>query len=221
MPVFFKENTMQHVTLSLLRHVAHLEFKSQMTVERPPVIFMQWWPAWFPYPSSWLKALGLAFPTWAGAVAFLSLEVWHFVFLFTRSTAIGSSSPPYFLRVAAMFLVASLIWYSLLVFLYSLLLRFLWREVPKSLKWLSSPKGWKSILCGWAITTLAVLVGAVPFLVFGFQSSDFILETMHKRLGIEAEQALEKMFVGWYVTAAYLYQALSVFKQQKQRIEHR
>lgn len=149
-----------------------------------------------------------------------SLEVWHFVFLFTRSTAIGSSSPPYFLRVAAMFLVVSLIWYSLLIFLYSLLLRLLWKEVPKSLKWLLPPKGWKSILCGWAITTLAVLVGAAPFLMFGFHSSDLILETMRKRLGIEAEQALEKMFSGWYVAAAYLYQAMNVFKQQKLKVKN-
>lgn len=178
------------------------------------------YPIWFPYPTSWLKALGLAFPTWAGATAMFSLEVWHFVFLFTRSTAIGASSPPYFLRVAAMFLVVSLIWYSLLIFLYSVLLRLLWKEVPKSLKWLLPPKGWKSILCGWAITTLAVLVGAAPFLMFGFHSSDLILETMRKRLGIDAEQALEKMFAGWYVTAAYLYQAMNVFKQQKLKVKN-
>jgi hypothetical protein len=108
----------------------------------------------------------------------------------------------------------------LLVFLYSLLLRFLWREVPKSLKWLLPPKGWKSILCGWAITTLAVLVGAVPFLMFGFNSSDLILESMRKRLGIEAEQALEKMFAGWYVTAAYLYQVINLFKEQKLKVKN-
>jgi len=178
------------------------------------------YPVLFPYPSSWLKALGLAFPTWAGATAMFSLEVWHFVFLFTRSTAIGGSAPLYFLRVAVMFLVVSLIWYSLLVFLYSLLLRFLWREVPKSLKWLLPPKGWKSILCGWAITTLAVLVGAVPFLMFGFNSSDLILESMRKRLGIEAEKALEKMFAGWYVTAAYLYQVINLFKEQKLKVKN-
>lgn len=37
---------------------------------------------WFPYPRAWLKALGLAVPTWTGATAIFSLEVWHFVFLF-------------------------------------------------------------------------------------------------------------------------------------------
>lgn len=35
---------------------------------------------WFPYPSSLLKALGLAIPTWVGATAVFSLEVWHGIF---------------------------------------------------------------------------------------------------------------------------------------------
>lgn len=43
---------------------------------------------------------------------------------------------------------------------------------------------------------------------------------MRKRLGIDAEQALEKMFAGWYVTAAYLYQAMNVFKQQKLKVKN-
>jgi ABC-type antimicrobial peptide transport system permease subunit len=37
---------------------------------------------WFPYPSSWLKALGLAVPVWIGAVAVFSLMSWQFIFLF-------------------------------------------------------------------------------------------------------------------------------------------
>ena len=38
MAVFFKEITIQHITRCVLRHLAHLEFKSQMTVKKPLVM---------------------------------------------------------------------------------------------------------------------------------------------------------------------------------------
>jgi hypothetical protein len=40
---------------------------------------------WFPYPSSWLKALGLTVPTWIGAVAAFNLLSWQFIFLYSHS----------------------------------------------------------------------------------------------------------------------------------------
>jgi len=38
---------------------------------------------WIPSPSCWLKAIGLAIPTWVGGggTAIFSLEVWHGIFL--------------------------------------------------------------------------------------------------------------------------------------------
>lgn len=131
-----------------------------------------------------------------------------------------SSSPQFFLLAAAGFLVASLIWYLLLIFLYSLFIRALWREVPKSLRWILPPKSRQAILYGWVVTTLAVLVGAAPFLILAFYSSDLILETMRKRGGIEPEQVIGKIFPGWYVTAAYLYQAKSLFRQRTRKTEN-
>lgn len=176
------------------------------------------WPVWFPYPSSWLKALGLAIPTWVGAVAFFSLEVWHSIFLFILSAVTRSSSPSFFLVFAVGFLVASLIWYLLLILLYSLLLRLLWQEVPQFLRWLKPPIRWRDILFGWAVSTLAVLVGAAPFLLLAFYSSDFIVETMRKRSGIATEAAIGKMFGGWYVTATYFYQMKSLLRPIWKRV---
>lgn len=47
---------------------------------------------WFPYPSSWLKALGLAVPFWMGAVGVFSLMSWQFIFLFILAVVNRSPS---------------------------------------------------------------------------------------------------------------------------------
>lgn len=177
-------------------------------------------PIWLPYPASCMKALGLAVPTWIGASAFFSLEVWHHVFLFvlvtfktytspegTYSIPIGLQSIPIgvvFLLFAAGFLVISLIWYLLLMLVYSLCLRLLWSEVPQFLQWIKPPRRRRDILFGWAASILAVLIGAAPFLLVTFYSSDSIWNTMERK-GIDTEEAIGKMFSGWYVTAVYLY----------------
>lgn len=161
---------------------------------------------WLPSPSAWLKALGLAVPTWVGAVAVFSLEVWHFIFLLILAVGKHSSSATsVFLAFAAGFLAVSLVWYLLLVLLYSLLLRSLWLELPQFLHWIKPPSRWRDIFFGWAVSTLAVLVGAAPFLMVAFYSSKLILETM-QQWGLTDEDIIGKMFIGWYVTAAYLYQ---------------
>ena len=177
-----------------------------------------------------MKALGLAVPTWIGASAFFSLEVWHHVFLFalaifktytfpegTYSIPIGLQSIPIgvvFLLFAAGFLVISLILYLLLVLLYSLFLRLLWSEVPQFLQWMKPPCRRRDLLFGWAASTLAVLIGAAPFLLITFYSSNLIWETIQRR-GLDTEEAIGKMFSGWYITAVYLYHLRSLVSQPK------
>lgn len=174
---------------------------------------------WLPYPSSWLKALGLAVPVWTGAVAVLSLISWQFIFLFILAVIAHSPVPNIFLVIAAGVLIASLIWYLVLTLLYSLFLRLLWREVPKSLGWLKPPKSWGSIFFGWVVSTLAASIPALlllPYSSYSFYSSDRFSEILEKLKYVEfTDEAIGKMFVGWYVTAAYLYQARSLLRSRR------
>lgn len=92
------------------------------------------WSAWFPYPSSWLRALSLAVPTYAGVVV-LSLEVWRSLCWFILATATKSSEPHFFLLLSGGWLVASLIVYLVMVVLYSFLLRLVWKKAPDRTGW--------------------------------------------------------------------------------------
>lgn len=173
---------------------------------------------WLPYPSSWLKALGLAVPIWIGAVGVFNLMSWQFIFLYILAVVNRSPIPDIFLIFAAVTLIASLIWYLVLTLLYSLFLRLLWREVPKSLGWLKPPKSWGSIF-GWVVSTLAASIPALlllPYSSYSFYSSHRFSEILEKLKYVEfTDEAIEKMFVGWYVTAAYLYHIRSLFRSKR------
>lgn len=161
---------------------------------------------WIPSPSCWLKAMGLAIPVWVGGTAIFSLEVWHGTFLVIL--AAFNSAPLTVIKglslFAVGFLFVSLVWYLLIVVLYSLTLRFLWKELPQFLHWLKPPQKKRDVIFGWAASTIAVLVGAAPFLLMTFYSSRLIMESLKLR-GLTTDLIVGKMFSGWYVTAIYLY----------------
>lgn len=161
---------------------------------------------WVPSPSCWLKAIGLAIPTWIGCTAIFSLEVWHGVFLIILAAFKSAplSAIRFFSLFAIGFLFISLVWYLLIVILYSLALRLLWKELPQFLHWLKPPKKKRDILFGWAASNLAVLVGATPFLLITFYSRRLIVESLNLR-GLTDDVIVGKMFSGWYVAAVYLY----------------
>lgn len=180
---------------------------------------------WFAYPSSWLKALGLAAPNWIGVVGVFSLLFWQFIFLFILAVVDRSPSPAIFLVFAAGVLVASLIWYVLLILLYSLFLRLLWKQVPQCLSWIKPPRIWQAIFFGWAVSTLAALVPALlflPFTSYSFYSSNRVTEILEKLNHVRiTEEAIAKMFGIWYIVAAYLYQARSLLRSRRRWIANR
>jgi hypothetical protein len=118
-----------------------------------------------------------------------------------------------------MTLIASLIWYLVLTLVYFLWLRLLWREVPKSLGWLKLPKSWSSIFFGWLVSTLAASIPALlllPYSSYAFYFSHRFSEILEKLKYVEfTDEATGKMFVGWYVTAAYLYQVRSLLRSRR------
>ncbi len=169
------------------------------------------WPAWFPYPSSWFRAWGLAIPTFAG-VAVFSLEVWRFFILFLIGTAEQAEGMSFFLWMAVGALVASLALYLVFVGLYSLLLRLLWAKPPQ---W-SHFRNWKMVLYGFIVTTLAILASAITFASFlkAIPVGDSVVATIQRRNGLDEEQVIERLFGVWFVVAAYCYQAELLVRQR-------
>lgn len=171
---------------------------------------------WFPYPSSWLKAFTLAIPTWFGMVAYLSIEFWHFTFLsiLVVKTDAPLEAVTFLSLLSAVFLVASLVWYRLLILLYSLSLSLFWTEVPQFLRWIKPPTRKRDILFDWAASTLAVIVIAIPLLLFAFYSDDLIMETTQSS-DLLIEEVVQKMIGGWYVVTAYLYHLKDLLRSMR------
>lgn len=172
---------------------------------------------WFPSLGSMLKALGLAIPSWLGLAILPSLL--GCLCLAGLILAIKTEAPlDVFINLASfglLFLAGSFFWYWLLVGLYSLVLRSLWAELPKFLRWLEPPKKKRDILFGWLALTLAALIGVTPFLILALISdhpNDFVIESRREREYREAlEQAFgEGAFISWFVVCAYFYQIRSV-----------
>lgn len=176
-------------------------------------------PVWFPSPGSWLKAFGLAIPAWSGFVAVLSLGFWYLVFLSLLAFASDPPAPLDALVIMPLLtagvLVTSLLWYLLLIWLYSLFLRFLWSEVPHFLRWINPPKRKRNLLLGWGVSTLAVLIGSVPFSLPLFHLySDYPITYNEVVLEAMRRQVIDRMFIGWYMSAAYLYHVTSVVQSK-------
>lgn len=179
---------------------------------------------WLPSPGAWLKALGLAIPVWIwGIVAVLVTMSWQFIFLFVLAVVHRSPIPNIFLVFAAGLLIADLIFYLLSVLLYSLLLRLMWSEVPRFWQWIKPPKKKRDVLFGWLVSKLSALVPALillPFTSYCYYSSVRFSEILEKFKYVEVgEEVVGKMFIIWYVTAAYLYQARSLLKTRPRRTQ--
>lgn len=110
-------------------------------------------------------------------------------------------------------LAVSLIWYLLLILLYSLFLRFLWSEVPQFLRSIKPPKRKRNLLFSWGISTIAILIGSVPFSLPLFHLYPNYPTAYNKvLLKAMSRQVLERIFGSWYVTAAYLYHFTSLLR---------
>jgi hypothetical protein len=170
------------------------------------------WPFWFPYPSSWLRALSLAVPTYAG-VTILSLEVWRSLCWLILAAATKSSEPYFFMLLTGAWLVASLIVYLVMVVLYSFLLRLVWKNAPGKTGWGLHPKNWWNIFYGFVVTTLATLVSFLPFLSSIDFPRDLVLVTIQK-YARDDWQVITTLFSFWFVPAVYLYQAEYLTRQR-------
>ncbi len=174
---------------------------------------------WFPSLSSWLKALALVIPTWAGAVVIPSLYgcLCFLLLVLSAATQYPLWAIGFWAGFGSLFLVGSLFWYLLLVGLYSLVLRSLWSEVPQIFRWLELPKKKRDILFGWVASTVAVLVGVSPLVMLVLLSRDFTgvnvryrPDLLNQLTAAKMEAIFDRVFVMWFVVCAYCYQIRSV-----------
>lgn len=190
-----------------------------------PVITKRKQPTrWFPSFGSMLRALALAIPTWVCAVLFVSLFGWlcFGMLIFAIATQAPLDAIGGMALISSLFLVGSLFWYLLLVALYSLVLRSLWAELPKFLRWLEPPKKKRDVFFGWVASTLAVGIGVTPIVVLVFLSFSnsstvyrywYRSELLSQGIVDQLESLTDEMFVAWFVVCAYLYQIRSVYRQ--------
>lgn len=170
---------------------------------------------WFPDPGSWLKASGLAVAAWFGCTAAFSLCGWHFLFLAFLAAMVDVRLASFLAAYSSALLAASLIWYLVVILLYRLLLKMLWERVPKALGWLDPPRSWRSLMLGWIVCTIATL-GAMPF----FEIAYYYNRQLMQAIGYEAlftKELIWKVFLSWWVLAAYLYQLSHLLEKTHKR----
>lgn len=179
---------------------------------------------WLPSLGSVLKTLGLAIPTWVGAVLFPALLGWQcfLMLVFAIATQAPLNAISGMVALSFLFLIGSLFWYLLLVGLYSLALRLLWSEVPQFLRWLEPPKKKQDIFFGWAALTLAVLVGVTliaTWVFLSFPNNSLVYGLRYRpelvsQVIVDRLQSLsEAMFIAWFIVCAYFYQLRSAYNQ--------
>lgn len=165
---------------------------------------MNLYPAWIPYPRSWMKAFKTAIPTFYGGVIVALLEVWRFAFMGGGLVWFSPSSVPFFVGMMLLAVLLGFVVYLAELGIWSLLLRLLWSNPPKWLK----VNTWRYILLGYLIAIMATMV-AVP-ITFHILSIPLIFQngTIAEKLQNTGRlpEILAKLAVPWLIVAAYLYQ---------------
>jgi hypothetical protein len=162
------------------------------------------WPAWFPYPSSWLRTFALVL--WMAVI--LRITGFWSVVLGGVLAAITEH----------LGLVLSILGLGLLVSIlaYSYLHHFLFgKPLPRYPRWLPSPRSlWEGVYAPivMLLAFVAVLLILVPFLIptcnYGtVEQIDYCLELTGREL-VKYEYRMAQIGgVIWLITASYLYQA--------------
>lgn len=162
------------------------------------------WPAWFPYPSSWLRTLALVL--WIAVIlriaGFWSLALGGIL-------AIITARPELLLSFLGLGLLVSILTFSYLHhFLFS-------KSLPRYPRWLPSPRSlWEGLYA--PIVMLLAFVGAlfilVPFLIpnCNYGTSEpigYCFELTGREL-VKYEYRMAEIGAGiWLISTLYLYQA--------------
>ena len=164
-------------------------------MKQPNSLTKSQWPAWFPYPSSWLRALGLVLLL-IGVIAILRIMVyWGFPVLRILSVLQEDPTPVIAFLIAVGFVVP--------IMLISYVHHILFGKSRSSLpRWLPTPKSLWVGFYGWVVINLSTVVSfglVIPFIdTYGFR--------YEWRYSGFTETEATWLSVIWLITAAYLYQ---------------
>ncbi len=149
-----------------------------------------WWPAWFPYPSSWARAFLIMM-----LIAFLMVSLRFTGFWGLAMSAISGNVVPFILLGLAGFLAPFL----LVAYTHNLI----WRKAPARWpQWLPSPASLKEGLTALIVMVVSIAAGLVTLIPF-MQCAIFADEVVCPPLP-EAQTTFATVVL--FVSAAYLYQ---------------
>jgi hypothetical protein len=166
-----------------------------------------WFPAWLPYPKSWMMAIKLAIPAYFGATVVLAFEFWRYSLvggLIAVTSNASNHSLIFFFAVAAITLLLALIWFLILTGVYTLLLKLLCSNPPQ---WLILPKFRSLVIRDFGILVLSILPIVAIFAIYILFFSSFKQTFADLRTPrLTYDLFLLKFWWLWLISAAYLYQ---------------
>ncbi|MBD2163862.1 hypothetical protein H6G04_05520 [Calothrix membranacea FACHB-236] len=163
-----------------------------------------WFPAWLPYPRSWMMAIKLAIPAYVGATVAVAFEFWRYSILGGLLAVTGNDGVIFFFLSSAIALLFALIWFLILTKLYKFLLKLLWSNPPQ---WLCLPKFKTLVMRDFGILVLSILPIVAIFAIYIF----FVTSYKQTLANLRTPRLTYDIFLLryswlWLISAAYLYQ---------------
>ena len=166
----------------------------------------------FPTFKAWRNALLLFIPVYGGATIVFIFAFWLFFLTFCILLPWYATPFLFFLGIALICLVVASIWYLLINFLYSLLLRFLWDNPPK---WLRSPHSLKLNLTHLGVAVTATFPIAAIYIIHLLWIGHIEELTKIDYKAIYAPDLMLKLSWLWLIAAAYIYQWKSLLSHKR------
>ncbi|MGI0487523.1 hypothetical protein ACN4EK_18930 [Pantanalinema rosaneae CENA516] len=162
------------------------------------------YPAWIPYPICWVKALQSSIPAFAGGGFVFLVEVTRFSLLSTVFAMFPNEQLAAIVGFTVLVAALSLLWYFVLLFVYSAILQLFWSRPPT---WLT-PKSSLGIAQGWLIGLLATFLACLVV----FQR----IPPLSSLSKLPSED-MKHLLIAWWIVAAYLYQLTFLLGQRWQK----
>lgn len=173
----------------------------------------------FPSFKAWRNSLLLFISVYGfGTVVFI-FAFWLFFLTFCILSPWYTTPFLFFLGFGLLMLIAASIWYLLVNFLYSLLLRLLWDKPPL---WFRSPQSLKQNLIHLGVAIAATFPIAVIHIINLLFVANLEVLTKIDYRSIYAPDLMLKLSWLWIVTAAYVYQwKHQLTNKRNQRLRNR
>jgi hypothetical protein len=159
------------------------------------------YPKWVPGLRAWGKAIGLAIPAYCGVLSF-AIFSWFFSYMAILVLFDSPKASLVFLSLSVGSLAMAFLWYVLLLFCYSFVLRLFWSDPPE---WLKPPKRWSDILSNLAILLISSLPISTVLIIQAWIKVGLKAMAM-QTYRIHSPDVIFNLFWLWLISAAYCYQ---------------